>query len=301
MARAIFKTGSGFTAGKVALGMWGDSTGSVCQEVTDGDTINVNAPTNLGVRLLGVDAPEKKADLKDPGELPLFSDDKYQGLVVYLQGRMGPGVAANQIHHAEAAHRALEKEVQQDIEECQETVHSFRFFLAFSYEIMDRYGRFLCFINRYQEEGDPPDTYNERLLKTGVVNPYFIWPNIHPWRKAPSVADAVLEPFTANTIADGSTDKNKLKKAREWTRNARESEEGIFEAENPLQLLPFEVRFLGQRRPPDRWVIDLSRNDDILIRPENYYTLPNVEDRLFIPREYVPLFEDNGWQRQPES
>ncbi len=53
-----------------------------------------------------------------------------------------------------------------------------------------------------------------------------------------------------------------------------------------------------RRRPPDRWVVDLSKNDDILVEPQEYYTIANVEDRLFIPDEYAPLFEKTGWRRQ---
>ena len=62
---------------------------------------------------------------------------------------------------------------------------------------------------------------------------------------------------------------------------------------------PFEIRYLGRGGVPSRWVIDLSKIDNILIHPENYWTVSNPEDRLFIPVEYVPLFVESGWQRQP--
>jgi hypothetical protein len=80
--------------------------------------------------------------------------------------------------------------------------------------------------------------------------------------------------------------------------NARNLKIGIFDEKDPLRLEPFEVRFLAQRFPPSRWVIDLSRNDDTLISPQNYYTIPNSEDRLYISEEYVPLFVEKGWKRQ---
>jgi len=51
--------------------------------------------------------------------------------------------------------------------------------------------------------------------------------------------------------------------------------------------------------PPDRWVIDMSSDDNLLIRPQGYYRIKNAEDRLFIPPEYVPLFVEAGWHRQP--
>ncbi len=66
---------------------------------------------------------------------------------------------------------------------------------------------------------------------------------------------------------------------------------------NPLRLEPFELRFLAQRRAPERWVINLSKNDSVLLASQEYYTTPNVEDRLFIPDEYIPLFEASGWKR----
>jgi hypothetical protein len=59
----------------------------------------------------------------------------------------------------------------------------------------------------------------------------------------------------------------------------------------------FELRFLSRRQPPDRWVIDLGRDDDALLPPQAYFTIPNPEDRLYIPGEYVPLFVEAGWRR----
>jgi hypothetical protein len=62
-----------------------------------------------------------------------------------------------------------------------------------------------------------------------------------------------------------------------------------------LRLLPFELRYLSSRKPPHRWVIDLSANDAKLLAPELYYTIENPEDRLFVPDEYRELFESAGW------
>jgi hypothetical protein len=59
-----------------------------------------------------------------------------------------------------------------------------------------------------------------------------------------------------------------------------------------------ELRFLAQRRPPDRWVIDLGSQAPMLLKPEQYYAIANVEDRLFVPADHVPLFERAGWQKQ---
>lgn len=81
----------------------------------------------------------------------------------------------------------------------------------------------------------------------------------------------------------------------------RKKKIGIFDEQNPLRLQPFEVRFLARRSPPNRWIIDLSKNEDSLIRPQKYYTVHNMEDRLFIPEGYVPLFVEKRWQKQAGS
>jgi hypothetical protein len=44
-------------------------------------------------------------------------------------------------------------------------------------------------------------------------------------------------------------------------------------------------------------VIDLSADDDRLHPPQGYIRIPNPEDRLFLPTEYVALFVENGWRR----
>jgi len=133
------------------------------------------------------------------------------------------------------------------------------------------------------------------LLQAAKVSPYFIWPNINPFLKGKSVIGTVLLPCTANDIANKD---ESLRLAREGIQDARQQKVGVFDAYDPLRLEPFEVRFLARRCPPNRWVIDLSQNDDVLIKPQEYFTIPNVEDRLFIPEEYVPLFVEAGWKRQ---
>jgi hypothetical protein len=212
---------------------------------------------------------------------------------------VGPGVAINQHQHASAAEDELEEEVLKDMEVLGKSKDDFQFFLVFAYEIMDRYGRLLCFINRDQpNRTDPeprPRSYNERLLEAGRVSPYFIWPNINPFGVRESVAAAVIPPGAAS---DTANEDKTLRSAREWFRNARQQKTGIFDEQNPLRLEPFELRFLARRCPPNRWVIDLGKNNNVLIKPQEYYTIPNVEDRLFIPEEYVPLFIGAGWQPQ---
>jgi len=305
--------------GHVALGYRGGVAGSVRQQVHDGDTISVLADGNFGIRFLGVDAPEIsfrlpgeerftslgnerwEEFLSDPfaAEMSPFDPSLDEGLRNFLQARIGPGTAVNHRHHAEAAEDALENEVLNDMQALGQNEESFRFFLVFAGEVMDLYGRFLCFINRDQAHpmnpAPRPRSYNERLLEAAKVSPYFIWPNINPFRRQGSVSAAVIPPNTANDIANAE---NTLRLARLWVQNGRQQQFGIFEVNNPLRLEPFEVRFLARRNPPKRWVIDLSKNDDILLKPQAYHTIPHSEDRLFIPEEYVPLFVEAGWQRQ---
>jgi len=313
MAKAIEQLKSGLILGHAGLGFRDGVTGSVRQQVHDGDTINVRALGNFGVRFLGVDAPE--ISFKLPGEKGFtgLSDIKWErylsdpftnwphesglnrDLIDHLKAKIKPGVALNHYRHATQAEDELEKEVSMDLEDLGQSGDEFQFFLAFAYEIMDRYGRLLCFINRYQSEGERPLSYNERLLQTGVISPYFIWPNINPFREKGSLINAVIEPKKAKEEAQRDP---LLRKAREGFRKARREGRGIFSSEDPLQLEPFEIRFLAGQRPPTRWVIDLSKNDDVLIKPQKYYTIKNQEDRLFLPEEYVPLFVEKGWKRQ---
>jgi hypothetical protein len=319
MAKAIEQLPSGITVGHAGLGYRSGVAGSVRQEVHDGDTIIVRALGNFGVRFLAVDAPEISftlpgkptfIGLSDPrwdhflanpfaGDLPPFDPPLSQGLRQYLRARVGGGTALNHYRHAAAAEDLLEEEVQKDLNALNQSEEDFQFFLAFAGEVMDRYGRLLGYINRHQPDPLSPEvrppTYNERLLRAARVTPYFIWPNIDPFRRQTSPVKAVIPPGKANQLAE---EDEALSQARQWVRAGRQEGLGIFDGSDPLRLLPFEVRFLARRLPPDRWVIDLGKDDDVLIKPQRYYTIVNMEDRLFIPEEYVPLFAEKGWKKQ---
>jgi len=320
MEKTIQSLQGGLIVGYVGLGMYGDEVGSVKQNVYDGDTINVRAMGNFSIRFLGIDTPEKKIPL--PGESkftslsnqhwidfledpfaaggPLSSSSFSPGLKAYLQQRCGPNAAKNHKKFADAAEKKLQDFVQADLDEMGVKKEDFKFYLRFAYEIMDRYGRFLCYINRNQpKENVPsprPEPYNTRMLDAGAAMPYFIWPNIDPWRAYGSILKAVLDPGTAMTASAGNP---KLGAARQAVKAARQRHLEIFNDADPLIIEPFEVRFLSRGQPPDRWVIDLSKNDSVLIKPENYYTIPLPEDRLYIAPEHVGLFVEKGWKKQP--
>ncbi|MDD1749248.1 MAG: hypothetical protein LUO89_05165 [Methanothrix sp.] len=172
------------------------------------------------------------------------------GLKSICKVGVGPGVALNHYKHAKAAKEALVNEVQKDLQELGKTPQDFEFFMAFSYEIVDRYGRLLGYINRDQpsKEGRPL-TYNERLLKAAVICLYFIWPNINPFKKSQSIVKAVIEPGHAANVANRDST---LRQARQWLQDARKQKIGIFAADGPLRIEPFKVRYLAGRRAPNR-------------------------------------------------
>jgi len=313
VAKAIYQTKK-LTVGKFGLGQRADRTGTAKEEVTDGDTISVRSAGNFSIRLLGVDAPESKFMLPNQKSFTSLNNIKWEEFLTnipfnqfskpitfelreYLKLKIKPGVALNHYTNAKLAERAFEQEIAEDMKILLQNEDTFEFFLAFANEIMDSYGRLLCFLNRFQENEITPTkrplSYNERLLKLGKVLPYFIWPNINPFRTKQSIVNAVLRPNTANEVALSDYS---LRTAREWVKTSREAGKGIYSEENNLMLAPFEIRYLAKLEPPSRWVIDLSKNEDIIYRPQSYFKIPNMEDRLFIPEEYVPLFLVKGWK-----
>ena len=309
----------GLTIGHALLGRHGDGRGSVAQQVHDGDTVITELAGNVSVRFLGIDTPEVSFMLPDgtrrfrsiasqpwidfltdpfTNAPQVFIDSLGTPLQQHLTGSVGANAATNHARHAEQAHRELERLVEADMQVLGQDRGTFHFFLAFAHEVMDGFGRLLCFINRSQRLVNSPAprplSYNERLLEVGLASPYFIWPNINPFRAQGSLIDAI--PTAGNlsaTINDPS-----LARARQFVSSARQNQDGIFEAGNALQLEPFELRFIARQNPPSRWVIDLSdANTDTLLPPTQYHTIPNPEDRLFVPREYVPLFVESRWKR----
>lgn len=294
-----------------------DATGqpqSLNAAIADGDTIGVHVEGSGSVRFLGIDTPEKSFELPgaagarrlDSAEWETYLTDPFlpqfgafaldAPLVDHLRTRIGSGAGVNHRFHGDNAEQALVALVQADMTVLGQNLNTFRFFLAFSFEVFDTYGRFLAFINRNQPDannpGPRPLSYNERMLESGASLPYFIWPNIDPFRATP-LLDAVLAPGTANQVAESTP---AMRRARDFVRQARTNGNGVFNPANPLRFEAFEVRYLGRRDLPNRAVIDLSRNDDVILRPQSYFRIPNSEDRLFIPPAFVPLFAARGWR-----
>ncbi|MFG3443034.1 thermonuclease family protein [Nonomuraea sp. NPDC047897] len=321
MAKAIEQPVPGITVGHGLLARRNGVAQPVDRIVHDGDTINIAADGNFGVRLLGVDAPEVSFELPRNPALPDFprgfvaiehpawttflTDPFAEGFPPLalrsalhrdLLARLGPDAAANHARHAAPATRALKDMIAGDLAEQGHTEASFKLRLAFAHEILDRYGRLLCYVNREQRDRPRPDPYNERLLAAGHVVPYFIWPNVDPFvRQEGRVADAVPPPGAGRAVGEAGA----LGRAREAVRAARASGLGLWEHGAPLAVLPFELRFLAQRRAPDRYVLDLSDDARELLHPQTYFRVPAPEDRLFVNPEHAPLFREKGWSVPP--
>jgi endonuclease YncB( thermonuclease family) len=321
MAKAIFNP-NGFTRGFSLLPKHGDRTATVREAVHDGDTVTVEADGSFSIRLLGVDTPEVSFEFpKLPGdprsetfrsitEFQQYLSDPFnpdfQGsqayekqlgdkLLRYLKPKLNSQTASNHHEYAIAAQRELERIIEFDVNERIYQGEKFRFFMAFAYEIMDRYGRFLCYVDRDNKpiEREGRLTYNEKMLKSGLAIPYFIWPNINPFRKQGSLLEAVPAP---EKFKDFVNKDKRTKIVRNFVKDARSDGIGVFDKQNPLILMPFELRYLARRSKPDRYVLDMSKNTPKLLKPTDYYLIPNEEDRLFVDEHFVQLFQKKGYQ-----
>ncbi|MCI0516046.1 hypothetical protein L0128_22775 [candidate division KSB1 bacterium] len=296
------------------LGFYGDKIGSVKQVTHDGDTLKVYDFGNIAVRFLGIDTPEISFEIKDKCGFTNTDHPKWKDYLEHIESdwpemeqvlgrdlknflmakiRSSSDTAQNHHDHAEAAEDALEQLIESDIQEYYPNREDFEFFLPLAYEIFDAYGRLLAFVHR-NDKTTRPKSYNLQMLALGQALPYFIWPNINPFRKEPSILKAVYanpETFREKVNSDPG-----LTEARNLFRQARLNKIGVFSEQNiqPLVLEPFELRFLGLKSGPSRWFINLEASDRSLHPPEKYFAhLP--EDRLFIPDHFVSLFESKGW------
>ncbi|NWF89664.1 MAG: hypothetical protein HXY50_09405 [Ignavibacteriaceae bacterium] len=305
--------------GEAGFGLHGKKIGTVKQIVHDGDTINTRLIHNLGVRFLGVDTPEVSFQLPGSHSFTKLSDKKWdeffrsgswkenlaigQDLYHYFSNKIGNGknVASNHYAFAIEAEKSLTKIISSDLRKSKKSARSFTFFMAFGFDFLDTYGRLLCYLNSSTEnyksakiqEEIKKLSYNERQLAAGWGIPYFIWPNIQPFLSIKAFAkENVLPKNFWNLVKKAS----KFHQARKFVSEARNNNRGIFSATDPLKLMPFELRVLSRKKSPDRFVIDLrNEGSNFLLKPEEYIKIPHHEDRLFIPGEFVPIFQLYGW------
>ncbi|MBL7775788.1 MAG: hypothetical protein JNK89_07270 [Saprospiraceae bacterium] len=317
--KALGLSSSGFKIGNGIFGTYGDSAGTVRQIVHDGDTLEIRLDADLGVRFLGIDTAEVSmllpstdtfVSLKNARWNEFFISGAWRenlflhpGLMLDLEVRIGDGtdVAYNHARQAERGQRTLEDFIIADLDQSDRTKEDFRFFMAFGHEFLDGSGRLLCYLHpdrsnfsdRKLRDALPSSSYNERQLAAGAAHPYFIWPNIQPFLNNRPFAPENLEPKKFWSIVQRSS---KLQQARTSVKAARKAGLGVFDPQDPLRLAPFELRFLSRKALPKRYVLDLSQpGSKRLLDPELYYTIPNPEDRLFIPAEYQLLFQATGW------
>lgn len=308
------------TTGFAKPGLYDSKPGSPQQQVHDGDTLSVQLDGNAGVRLLGIDTPEISftfpgtesnfVSLEDARWQQFLADpfhDQWgpmagplpQSLRMWFQSRIGAVQAKTHYEHAVFARDELQKLIAEDMQVMQKTAETFTYYMNFGFEVMDGYGRLLAMINRNQPDANVPTrrppSYNIRLLERGRAFPYFLWPNINPWERAESVEKAIIPPGKAREMAEKDRE---LRTARAAVRNARTHHLGVFDMMNPVLLEPFELRNLSRRVAATRYLIDLNSDSDVLIHPLNYSSVPQSEDRLWIPTIYVPFFKEAGWKPQ---
>jgi endonuclease YncB( thermonuclease family) len=267
----------------------------------DADGLAVDPLSDLRVRLLGVDLPELALPLPGGPTAELF-DARWEdflgdafasrwgafappltdALRAELEPRLGPGCAENQATRATAARQAFAGLIAAD------DPAALR--LTFAVDVLDRDGRLLAHVH----PGDDARSYNQRLLETGMALPHFVWPNVGPYLGREAIVDAVPAPGQVRPPGAPVAEQGWLEDSRAAAGVAREAGRGVWSG---LRLLPFELRYLARRRPPERWVIDLSAGDDVIRHPQRYWEIGAPEDRLFVPAHYVPLFEAHGWRR----
>ncbi len=182
--------------------------------------------------------------------------------------------------------------VQSDMAALHQSPEEFGLFLSFSYEVFDTYGRFLAFLNRNQPEADVnnprPLSYNERMLEAGACLPYFIWPNIAPFRDADTVMDSIVPVGGAADMAQASPS---LRRARNFVKSARAQGLGVFDPLDPLQFEAFGPPLPG---PPPLSILERGAARGRILAPTlaNWVTTTSSyarrtllihPDRLFIP------------------
>lgn len=305
--------------GESGIGLHGKKIGSIKQIVHDGDTINARFIHNLSVRFLGIDTPEISFQLPGSDSFVKLSDKRWDeffrkgkwkdnlaighDLYHYFSNIIGNGknVAKNHSTFASEAEKSLVKIISHDLKKSKRSTRSFNFFMAFGNDFLDVYGRLLCYlnssVNNFKSQKDKDEvkkfSYNERQLSGGWGTPYFIWPNIQPFLSVKAFSKENIIPKNFWILIRKAT---KLYQARKSVNDARTNNRGIFNSTDPLKLMPFELRIISRKKSPDKYVIDLrDEGNNVLLKPEEYIKIPHQEDRLFIPHDYVPIFQMYGW------
>jgi len=318
--KALAVLQGGIRIGSASLADFSETGKGIKIKTHDGDTVNVRLADRFGLRFLGIDTPEvsmmlpgesRFKSLSNEGWDTLFTSGNWKksmnlsaGLLADLEKRIadGVGAAANHARYARKAKTNLEDIISQDIKTSGVSADKFALFMSFGLEFLDGYGRLLCYLNSARENFSDPAvaravtrwSYNERQLLSGWALPYFIWPNVQPFiNKRPfDEENARPEGFWEIIRTAG-----KLQDARSNVASARAQGTGVYNPADPLRIMPFELRLISRGKAPDRFVIDLSKpGSNEILHPEEYHTVANPEDRLYVPSEYVSVFRLSGWK-----
>ena len=192
MASAIEQLRSGLTIGHAQLGMHGSRQGTINQQVHDGDTVVSLLEGNVGIRFWAwtplrsaspspaatdssasriqpgrhsspthLPPPCPHSTRRSPASSKTSSPESVKERPLITPGWAGPLLTRYGSWSASTS-RCLGQ-----------TEASFRFFCAFAHEVMDGFGRLLCFLNRQQSSAtDPaprPRSYNERIPLVGMA------------------------------------------------------------------------------------------------------------------------------------
>ena len=168
--------------------------------------MNVNLDGDYGVRFLGIDTAEVSlmlpgssnfTSIKDPAwdtflnnpfaqQYGNFSSIELDGVTTvqgtaeailgneltnYLHSKVGPKCAANHATHADKAKERLIQLIKTDVDERSQQGKPYRYFVAFSFTLVDRYGRLLTFVHRDETRQERRPSYNERMLEEGYATP----------------------------------------------------------------------------------------------------------------------------------
>lgn len=311
---------AGLKYGQTHFANRANRTATVSEITHDGDTVSVSTNGNFGIRFLGIDTAEVSYSFPGSRGFLGLGNARWQEFFTgpqlhknleklsrplsdYLWSIIGDGtdIAANHFRHATQGRLSLLAEAQNDMTLSGKSNKEFLFFMAYSYEFLDSYGRLLCYLRPHRDnyQGEMPATvgedYNARQLKKGVAVPYFIFPNVDPFLRFSNPLDkSIISPEGFWNIMNKA---GKLKAARQAVRAAREQGLGVFNPADPLRLLPMELRSIARGTKPNRYVIDLSNpGSDTLFAAELYFSIPNVEDRMYIPDWYGEYFQLAGWK-----
>ena len=138
------------------------------QKVHDGDTINVRGPGNWSSlprhrrgRGFSTNKRQRRFSTNERRGMetylsnPFAKDKKYESsfsleLHDYLVSKFSDDAGNNQHRNTEDARKSLINLFEQDMKDLDQSKEELKFFIYFVFEVMDRYGRLLGYINRNQ-------------------------------------------------------------------------------------------------------------------------------------------------------